>query len=80
MVTTLITTTTEKQELKMRKKGQGTKQFVVVRQQYDIKPWNGQPDEPIVSLKMTEKQAVEAVLYYERLGYFKVDYRKVGDQ
>ena len=62
----------------MKYKGQGTKQFVVIRQQYDIKPWNGQPDEPITSLPMTEKSAVEAVLHYERLGYFKVDYQKVG--
>jgi hypothetical protein len=62
----------------MKYKGHGTKNFVVVRQEFDVKPWDGQPDEPITSLPMTEKRAVEAVLYFERLGYFKVTMQKVG--
>ena len=62
----------------MKLKGQGRKEYVVVRQEFDVKPWDGQPDEQVVSLPMTEKRAVEAVLHYERLGYFKVDYQKVS--
>jgi hypothetical protein len=62
----------------MRLKGQGRKEYIVIRQEFDVRPWDGQPDEPVVSLPMTSKRAVEAVLHYERLGYFKVDYQKVG--
>ena len=62
----------------MRLKGQGRKEYIVIRQEFDVKPWDGQPDEQVVSLPMTEKRAVEAVLHYERLGYFKVDYQKVS--
>ena len=62
----------------MRLKGQGRKEYIVIRQEFDVRPWDGQPDEQVVSLPMTEKRAVEAVLHYERLGYFKVDYQKVS--
>jgi len=54
------------------------KEYIVIRQEFDVKPWDGQPDEPVISLPMTSKRAVEAVLHYERLGYFKVSYQKVG--
>ena len=62
----------------MKYKGHGTKKFVVVRQEFDVKPWDGQPDEPITSLPMTEKRAVEAVLHFKKLGYFFATYKKVG--
>ena len=62
----------------MRLKGQGRKEYQVVRQEFDIKPWDGLPDSPIVSLLMTEKRAAEAVLHYERLGYFKISMQKVS--
>lgn len=62
----------------MRLKGQGKKEYVVIRQEFDVKPWDGQPDEPIITQPMTEKRAVETVLQYERLGYFKVFMQKVA--
>lgn len=62
----------------MKYKGHGRKEYIVIRQEFDVRPWDGQPDEQIVTQPMTEKRAVEAVLHYERLGYFKVDYQKVS--
>ena len=62
----------------MRLKGQGRKEYQVIRQEFDIKPWDGLPDSPIVSSLMTEKRAVETVLHYERLSYFKVTMHKVS--
>jgi hypothetical protein len=62
----------------MRLKGQGRKEYQVTRQEFDIKPWDGLPDAPIVSMLMTEKKAVQIVLHYERLGYFKVTMQKIA--
>lgn len=61
----------------MKLKGQGRKEYIVTRQEFDVKPWDGQPDEPIITDPMTEKRAAETVLHYERLGYYKVAMQKV---
>jgi hypothetical protein len=50
----------------MKRKGQGRKEYIVVRQ--------ADPDSEIVeSLPMTIKQACHGVLFFEKLKYFKVD-------
>jgi hypothetical protein len=50
----------------MKQKGQGRKEYLVVRQ--------ADPDsEPVTSLPLTIKQAAHGVLYFEKLKYFKVD-------
>ena len=62
----------------MRYTGHGRKEYVVVRQEFDVRPWDGQPDEQIITQPMTEKRAVEAVLHYERLGYHLITMQKVS--
>ena len=62
----------------MKLKGQGKKEYIVIRKEFDIKPWDGTEDQFVFSQKMTEKRAVEAVLHYERLGYFKVWMEKIA--
>lgn len=61
----------------MKLKGQGKKEFVVIRREFDLKPWDGLEDKYIFTEKMTEKSAVQAVLHYERLGYFQVWMQKI---
>lgn len=61
----------------MKLKGQGKKEYIVVRREFDIKPWDGLEDQFIFTQKMTEKRAVETVLHYEKLGYYKVWMQKV---
>ena len=54
----------------MKRKGQGRKEYLVVRQ--------SDPDsEPTTSLPLTIKQAVHGVLFFEKLKYFKVEIVKV---
>ena len=50
----------------MKYKGQGRKEYVVVRQA-------DSDSEPVTSLPLTIKQACEGVLFFEKLKYFKVD-------
>lgn len=54
----------------MKRKGQGRKEYLVVRQ--------SEPDsEPVTSLPLTIRQAAHGVLYFEKLKYFKVDIVRV---
>jgi hypothetical protein len=54
----------------MKRKGQGRKDYLVVRQ--------ADPDaEPVTSLPLTIKQAAHGALYFEKLKYFKVDIVRV---
>ena len=62
----------------MKLKGQGKKEYLVIRREFDIKPWDGTEDTYIFTEKMTEKSAAQTVLHYERLGYFQVWMQKVA--
>ena len=54
----------------MKSKGQGKKEYVVIRQ------WT-KDDAPIVSQALTIKQAAHGCLYFEALQYYKVWMEKV---
>ena len=54
----------------MKLKGQGKKEYVVIRQ------W-AKDDVPVISQVMTIKQAAHGVLYFEALEYYKVWMEKV---